>query len=68
MYVFPSLDVARFLISCGADANSVNDNRALALHLVVSNDDFDLKVFYVTHYAHNVCYMLSDKYLCFAAG
>jgi len=44
VYVFPSLEVARFLINCGADVNSVNDSRALPLHLVVSNDDFDPKL------------------------
>jgi len=44
VHVFPSYDVTEFLISCGADINAVNDNRALPLHHAVQQEGIDPKI------------------------
>ncbi len=42
--MFPSFEVEKFLISCGADVNALNDNRSTPLHLVVNTESYDPNV------------------------
>jgi hypothetical protein len=42
--VFPSYDVTKFLIDCGADINAINDANATPLHHVTCNDNFNPQV------------------------
>lgn len=42
--MFPSFEVAKYLIECGANVNEINDSRATPLHVVVSNENFNAQV------------------------